>query len=137
MATLDRFLTAQGPVFPAVLDELRAGKKQTHWMWFVFPQLKALGRSPTAKFYGLEDLEEARAYLEHKVLGPRLLACTRLVNGIGGKTANEIFGSPDDMKFHSCVTLFHRAAPHEGAFTDALRKYFGGAEDELTVRELR
>jgi len=133
MATLDRFLTAQAPVFRTVLDELRAGRKQTHWMWFIFPQLKALGRSPTAKFYGIEDLDEARAYLEHAVLGPRLVACTRLVNGVAGKSAHEIFGSPDDLKFRSCVTLFHHAAPREGAFSDALRRYYDGVEDEVTV----
>ena len=133
MTDLDRFVTAQEPVFAAVLAELRAGRKQTHWMWFVFPQLAALGRSPTAKFYGLADLEDARAYLAHPVLGPRLLACTRLVNAVAAKSAHDIFGSPDDLKFRSCVTLFHRAAPDEAAFGEALRKYFGGVEDAPTV----
>ena len=102
-------------------------------MWFIFPQLKALGRSPTARFYGIDDLEEARAYLEHPVLGPRLVTCTRLVNAVEGKSAHEIFGSPDDLKFRSCVTLFHRAAPGEAAFTEALARYFGGMEDEMTL----
>jgi uncharacterized protein (DUF1810 family) len=133
MTDLDRFVTAQEPVFAAVLAELRAGRKQTHWMWFVFPQLAALGRSPTAKYYGLADLGAARAYLGHPVLGPRLIACTRLVNAVAGRSAHDIFGSPDDLKFRSCVTLFHRAAPDEAAFGEALRKYFGGVEDAPTV----
>src|SRR5690348_11850316 len=99
MPDLDRFLTSQDPIFPTVLAELRAGRKQSHWMWFIFPQLSALGRSPTAKFYGLAGLDEARAYLGHPILGPRLVTCTRLVNAVEGKTAQEIFGSPDDLKF--------------------------------------
>jgi len=133
MTDLDRFVAAQEPVFAAVLAELRAGRKQTHWMWFVFPQLAALGRSPTAKYYGLADLDAARAYLGHPVLGPRLIACTRLVNAVAGRSAHDIFGTPDDLKFRSCVTLFHRAAPDEAAFGEALRKYFGGVEDAPTV----
>lgn len=136
MADLDRFTAAQEPVFATVLAELRAGKKQSHWMWFVFPQLDALGRSPTAKFYGLADLDEARAYMAHPVLGPRLLVCTRLVNAVEQHTAHDIFGSPDDLKFRSSVTLFHHAAPDEGAFAEALRKYFGGEQDPLTVELL-
>src|SRR3569623_2753985 len=136
MQPLIRFLTAQAPVFDTVLAELRAGEKRTHWVWFIFPQIKALGRSPTAKFYGIDDLEEARAYLEHAVLGPRLVACTRLVNGVAGKSAHDIFGSPDDVKFRSCVTLFLHAAPREGAFSDAMRRYYDGVEDEVTVGRL-
>jgi uncharacterized protein (DUF1810 family) len=136
MPDLDRFIAAQNPVFAAVLAELSAGRKQTHWMWFIFPQLSALGRSSTAKFYGLAGLEEARAYLRHPILGPRLVTCTRLVNAVEGKTAHEIFGSPDDLKFRSSVTLFQHAAPDEGAFTEALHRYFGGAEDPLTVELL-
>jgi uncharacterized protein (DUF1810 family) len=133
MPDLDRFVIAQAPVIGAVLDELRAGRKQTHWMWFVFPQLTALGRSPTAKRYGLADVGEARDYMAHPLLGPRLLICTRLVNAAAGKSAHEIFGSPDDLKFRSCVTLFHHAAPDEGAFAEALQRYYGGVEDERTV----
>jgi uncharacterized protein (DUF1810 family) len=132
---LVRFVTAQGPVYAAVLAELRAGKKQSHWMWFIFPQLSALGRSPTAKFYGIADLDEAREYLRHPVLGPRLLECTGLVNALDGRTLNQIFGTPDDLKFRSCVTLFHHAAPKEPVFIEALRKYCG-SEDELTVQAL-
>lgn len=137
MASLDEFVAAQDPVFPAVLTELRAGRKRTHWMWFVFPQLAALGRSATAKLYGLGGLAEARAYFAHPVLGPRLVECTRLVNAVEGRTAHEIFGSPDDLKFHSCVTLFHHAAPTEEAFVEALRKYHGGVEDAATAQLLR
>lgn len=137
MASLDEFVAAQDPVFPAVLAELRAGRKRTHWMWFVFPQLAALGRSATAKLYGLGGLAEARAYFAHPVLGPRLVECTRLVNAVEGRTAHEIFGSPDDLKFHSCVTLFHHAAPTEEAFVEALRKYHGGVEDAATAQLLR
>ena len=133
MPDLDRFVIAQAPVIGAVLDELRAGRKQTHWMWFVFPQLTALGRSPTAKRYGLADVGEARDYMANPLLGPRLLICTRLVNAAAGKSAHEIFGSPDDLKFRSCVTLFHHAAPDEGAFAEALQRYYGGVEDERTA----
>ena len=136
MSDLDRFVTAQEPVFATVLAELRAGRKQTHWMWFVFPQLAALGRSPTARFYGLQDLDEARAYVDHPLLGPRLLVCARLVNAVEHRAADDIFGSPDDLKFRSSVTLFYQAAPNEVAFGEALRKYFGGVQDPLTVELL-
>lgn len=136
MAELDRFIAAQDPVFPAVLAELGAGRKQTHWMWFVFPQLAALGRSPTAKFYGLADLDEARAYFAHPLLGPRLVTCTQLVNAVAGRSAHEIFGSPDDLKFRSSVTLFQQAAPDETVFVEALRKYFGGEADARTLQLL-
>lgn len=133
--SLERFVKAQDGVYPRALAELKAGRKQSHWMWFIFPQLAALGRSPTAKFYGLADLDEARDYLRHPVLGPRLLECTRLVNALDGRTLNQIFGTPDDLKFRSCVTLFHHAAPKEAVFTEALQKYCG-SEDERTVQAL-
>jgi len=137
VSDLDRFVAAQDPILPTVLAELRAGRKQSHWMWFVFPQLSALGRSPTAKFYGLADLDDARAYLAHPVLGPRLVTCTQLVNAVTGRTAHEIFGSPDDLKFRSSVTLFHCVAPQEAAFSEALRKFYGGEADALTLAALR
>lgn len=137
MARLKDFIAAQDPVFATVLNELRAGRKQSHWMWFVFPQLAELGRSPTAKFYGLAGLEEAQAYLAHPVLGSRLLECTRLVNALTGRSAHDIFGAPDDLKFWSCVTLFHHAAPEEEAFAEALREYYGAAEDGASVTLLR
>lgn len=135
MASFDDFVAAQDFVYPAVLAELGAGRKQTHWMWFVFPQLAALGRSERARFYGIIDLAEARAYLAHLVLGPRLRECTALVNAITGRTAPDIFGSPDDLKFRSCVTLFGRAGGG-AAFAEALARYYGGLEDVETVRLL-
>ena len=132
---LERFTTAQAPVYATVLAELRAGRKQTHWMWFIFPQLAALGRSPTAKFYGLAGLEEAREYLSHAVLGRRLRECTGLVNAVSGRRAHEIFGTPDDLKFRSCATLFYRAGGGE-EFAQALRQYYDGVEDNMTVQLL-
>lgn len=133
MATLDDFVIAQDEVYAAVRAELHAGRKASHWMWFVFPQLAALGRSPTAKYYGIIDLAQARAYLAHPVLGPRLVDCTRLVLAVEGLSAHEIFGSPDDLKFRSSMTLFGRAAPAEPLFAAALAKYYGGIEDAATV----
>jgi len=133
---LDRFVQAQDPVLAQVRAELRAGHKRTHWMWFVFPQLAGLGRSDTAQYYALASLEEARAYLAHTLLGPRLIECTNLVNAVEGRSANRIFGSPDDLKFHSSMTLFALAQPEEQAFSDALGKYFDGASDRLTSEQL-
>ena len=106
---LERFVAAQAPVFPAVLAELRAGRKRGHWMWFVFPQLRGLGRSPTAEFYGIGSLDEARAYLAHPVLGPRLTLCTEALLAVEGRSLHAIFGSPDNLKFCSSMTLFSRA----------------------------
>lgn len=133
MAELDDFVAAQDRVADAVLAELHAGRKQTHWMWFVFPQLRGLGRSPTAQFYGLADLRAAAAYLAHATLGPRLVAHTRLVNAIEGRSAHDIFGSPDDLKFRSSMTLFHAAAPEVPEFGTALVRYYGGRGDEQTL----
>ncbi len=129
--SLDRFLEAEAPVIDQVRRELATGRKRTHWMWFIFPQLAALGRSPTAQFYGIASLAEARDYLAHPVLGPRLVECTALVNQVEGRTAHDIFGSPDDLKFRSCMTLF--AQLQTAPFEDALRKYHGGAPDPLTL----
>ena len=129
-----RFVEAQAPVWASVRAELEAGRKTSHWMWFIFPQLAALGRSPTAKHFGLESLAEARAYLAHPLLGPRLRAATRLVNAIEGRSAFDIFGSPDDLKLRSSMTLFARAAGGDGGeFREALDRYYQGAEDPLTV----
>ncbi|MGD0185907.1 MAG: DUF1810 domain-containing protein [Roseiarcus sp.] len=131
---LERFVTAQAPIFEAALGELRAGRKRSHWMWFVFPQLRGLGRSATAQFYGLASLEEARAYLAHPVLGARLNLCAETVLAIEGRSLGAIFGSPDDMKFHSSMTLFARAADDEkSAYRRALDRYCGGRMDELTL----
>ena len=131
---LDRFVSAQAPVIEQVKRELRAGEKRSHWMWFVFPQLDGLGSSPTARRYALASLGEAAAFLRHPVLGPRLLECTGLVGAApGGRTAHAVFGSPDDLKFRSCMTLFARADPAEPLFRAALDRYFGGEEDPRTV----
>jgi uncharacterized protein (DUF1810 family) len=130
---LARFVAAQAPVMEAVRRELGAGRKRSHWMWFVFPQLRALGRSPTAIRYGITGIEEARAYLAHPVLGPRLLDCAGLVLAIEGRSAHEVFGSPDDMKLRSCATLFAAAAPGEPAFAELLRRHYGGAPDPMTL----
>lgn len=137
---LERFVTAQAPVHAAVLEELAAGRKTSHWMWFVFPQLRALGRSATAKFYGIESLEEARAYVAHPVLGERLHACGELVLaalGRQGLSVHRIFGLPDDLKLCSCMTLFEVAWPGEATFAQVLEKGFGGLRDSATLELLR
>ncbi len=128
---LRRFVEAQsGTALAAVRRELHAGRKQSHWMWFIFPQLRALGRSTTAKFYGLESLAEAVAYRQHPILGARLLECTGLVNAISGRTAHQVFGSPDDLKFRSCMTLFSLAEPGETPFAEALGRFYDGPDQE-------
>jgi uncharacterized protein (DUF1810 family) len=130
---LQRFVRAQDPIIEQVLAELSAGQKRTHWMWFIFPQLRGLGRSATAQFYAIGSLEEARAYLDHAVLGPRLIECTERVNALQGRTLLEIFGTPDDLKFHSCMSLFAEVPDAPAVFTQALAKYFEGARDERTL----
>jgi uncharacterized protein (DUF1810 family) len=133
---LDRFVRAQEPAIAQVRAELKAGRKFTHWMWFVFPQLAGLGMSQRAQFYGIASLDEARAYLAHPVLGPRLVECTSLVNAVAGRTAHDIFGSPDDMKLRSSMTLFALADPDEPAFCTALERYFEGRRDPRTLELL-
>ena len=130
---LDHFVQAQDQVIDQVHRELRAGRKQSHWMWFVFPQLVGLGRSSTARYYAIASLDEARTYLKHAVLGPRLIECTELVNDITNRSVLEIFGTPDDLKFHSCMTLFARAEEGGGVFREAIERYFGGEMDRGTV----
>ncbi|HYZ42055.1 MAG TPA: DUF1810 domain-containing protein [Stellaceae bacterium] len=131
---LERFVTAQGPVFDTVLDELRAGRKRSHWMWFIFPQLRGLGRSSMAEHYGISSLAEARAYLAHPVLGPRLDLCTRTVLDIEAPSLNAIFGSPDDMKFRSSATLFALASrERDNPFQRALHRWCNGRTDERTL----
>ncbi|WP_439600738.1 DUF1810 domain-containing protein [Devosia sp.] len=132
----EHFVAAQEPVYAQVLAELGAGRKQTHWMWFIFPQLRALGRSATALRFGIADLAEARAYLAHPVLGARLVECAKIVGGISGRTAHEIFGSPDDVKLRSSMTLFAHAAADAGPFRRVLERYCDGVEDSRTVTEL-
>jgi uncharacterized protein (DUF1810 family) len=133
---LQRFVDAQEPVYGRVCAELKNGRKQSHWMWFIFPQIAGLGHSAMAQRYAISSLKEARAYLDHPVLGPRLRECTRLVLAVEGRTAYEILGSPDDMKFRSCLTLFGHIAAEEPIFRDALEKCFDGKEDALTVARL-
>jgi uncharacterized protein (DUF1810 family) len=133
---LDRFVDAQAPVYRKVVDELRAGRKRGHWMWFVFPQLRGLGGSPTAVHYGIASLEEARAYLRHELLGPRLRECARLVNEVQGRSVSEIFGSPDDLKLRSSMTLFARATDDNDEFLALLDKYYDGEQDQLTAGRL-
>lgn len=133
---LQRFIEAQDPVYLQVCVELAAGAKTSHWMWFVFPQLKALGRSATAQHFGIASRAEALAYWQHPVLGPRLKACSELVVAVEGRTALQIFRSPDDLKFRSCMTLFAQVAPQEPVFNRALAKYFGGEADARTLELL-
>ena len=133
---LERFVEAQAPVIERVRAELRAGRKRSHWMWFVFPQVTGLGNSAMAARYAIGSLDEARAFLAHPVLGARLRECTRLVLDVQGRSVEAIFGHPDDLKFHSSMTLFAQAAPDERVFFDALAKYFGGARDEATIAVL-
>lgn len=130
---LARFTEAQATVYDAVVAELRAGRKRTHWMWFIFPQLAGLGRSAMAQRYAIASLDEARAYLAHPVLGPRLRQCAVLVAAVEGSSAHQIFGDPDDMKLHSSLTLFAHAAPGEPVFQQCLDKYFDGAPDSSTL----
>lgn len=133
---LQRFVDAQAGVYRQVIEELRAGRKRSHWMWFIFPQIRGLGFSAMAAAYAISSLNEARAYLAHPLLGPRLRECTALVNAVEGRTAGEIFGYPDDLKFRSSMTLFARAAQDNRVFRDALDKYFGGNEDAATLARL-
>lgn len=133
---LQRFVDAQDRVYDTVVDELRNGRKRSHWIWFVFPQLSGLGRSPTAQQYGLSSLDEARAYLAHQVLGPRLRECTRLVAQIEGRSVEEIFGWPDDLKVRSCMTLFASATHDNADFRAVLDKFYGGEDDPVTAELL-
>ena len=133
---LQRFLDAQEHVYAGVLSELKQGRKHGHWIWFIFPQLKGLGFSANSAFFGISSLQEARAYLQHPVLGPRLEECTQLVNAVAGRSAEDIFGEVDTMKFRSCMTLFANAMPENGTFMRALQKYFDGEFDPLTIRQL-
>ena len=133
---LQRFVDAQAPVIDRVRAELAGGRKQSHWMWFIFPQIAGLGFSGMAQRYAIQSLDEARAYLNHPTLGSRLKDCTRLVLAIEGRSASDIFGSPDDMKFRSSMTLFAQAAPDNPIFAEALRKYFNGDPDAETLKRL-
>lgn len=136
---LQRFVDAQRPVYETVLAELRAGRKRSHWIWFVFPQLRGLGRSAIAERYGISSLAEARAYLAHDVLGPRLRECTQLVARSGRASADELFGWPDNLKVRSSMTLFRQATDDPDAaamFYRVLTKYYNGEPDPLTIQRL-
>jgi uncharacterized protein (DUF1810 family) len=130
---LQRFVDAQQAVMARVREELARGAKTSHWMWFVFPQLKGLGRSAMAERFGIASLEEAQAYWRHPLLGPRLKECTELVLAVDGKSALQIFGSPDDVKFRSSMTLFERAVPDEPIFGRAIDRHFDGQRDASTM----
>jgi uncharacterized protein (DUF1810 family) len=129
---LDRFLVAQAPVYATVLDELRRGRKTSHWMWFVFPQIAGLGRSEMSVRFAIGSLDEASRYLSHPVLGARLRECAEAVLAVRGRTAEEIFGTIDARKLCSSMTLFQRAAPDESVFGQVLGRYFGGVPDAAT-----
>lgn len=133
---LQRFIDAQRPLYDRVLDELRAGQKRTHWMWFVFPQIEGLGHSAMAQTYAIASRDEAAVYLRHPLLGGRLEECTALVNAIADKSAHGIFGSPDDLKFRSSMTLFAQVAKGHSLFHEAIEKYFGGRFDEATLASI-
>jgi uncharacterized protein (DUF1810 family) len=135
---LQRFVAAQdqADTYDVALRELRAGRKRSHWMWFVFPQIAGLGQSPTSRRYAISSLDEARAYLDHPLLGPRLLECTRALDALERRSADEVFGGIDAMKLRSSMTLFHRADPDNALFGDVLDRYFGGEPDEATDRLL-
>ncbi|HEY2482586.1 MAG TPA: DUF1810 domain-containing protein [Caulobacteraceae bacterium] len=130
---LERFVAAQAPIYSSALEELRHGRKSGHWMWFIFPQIAGLGSSPTSRFYALGSLAEARAYLDHRLLGARLDACVRAVMAHENLSARDILGTPDDAKLRSSLTLFAAAAPDPSLFEAALSRFFGGAADPLTL----
>jgi uncharacterized protein (DUF1810 family) len=132
---LQRFLDAQDPVFDQVCAELRRGRKTSHWMWFIFPQIRGLGHSEMAVEYAISSRQEAEAYLKHPLLGTRLRECVQLVNRVEGRSVEQIFGYPDHLKFHSSITLFAATADNQ-IFKDALEKYFGGKLDPLTMERL-
>ena len=133
---LQRFLEAQDDTYPRALSEIRQGRKRTHWMWFVFPQVAGLGSSATAAFYAIKSRDEALAYLAHPVLGARLRDCARALLSLSGASASDIFGYPDDLKLRSSMTLFESVSPPDSVFTQVLDRYFGGEPDERTLRLL-
>jgi uncharacterized protein (DUF1810 family) len=134
---LKRFVDAQAPIYHNVVDELRSGRKRTHWMWFVFPQLRGLGRSPLAARFAISSLEEAHAYLEHRLLGPRLHECAQLVNQVQGRSIEEIFDSPDDQKLCSSMTLFACATEDNDDFLALITRYYWGQQDPVTLAQLK
>lgn len=130
---LNRFVQAQEGDYEQALSEIRSGRKRSHWMWYIFPQYEGLGFSSTSVFYAIKSLAEAQAYLEHPVLGPRLIECSQAALDVEGRSAHEIFGSPDDMKLKSCATLFNQVSPAGSVFEQLLAKYYRGERDEKTL----
>lgn len=133
---LQRFVIAQQPIYAQVIRELSQGRKMSHWMWFIFPQIAGLGQSAMSQMFAISSRDEAVAFLAHPLLGPRLRECTLTANRIDAKSARQVFGHPDDLKFHSSMTLFAVVALDEALFGDALRKYFGGEPDNATLERL-
>jgi uncharacterized protein (DUF1810 family) len=133
---LTRFLQGQAPVYEIALAELRAGRKRSHWMWFIFPQFAGLGGSALSVHYAIRSVDEATAYLHHLVLGPRLLECAEAVLAVEGRSAHDIFGSPDDLKLRSCATLFARVSPPDSLFAQVLERYFPEGPDPQTLARL-
>jgi len=133
---LQRFVDAQAPVYDAVVRELKGGEKRSHWMWFVFPQIAGLGVSPTSVFFAISSLDEAKAYLAHPIIGPRLVECAGLALAAKDRTARQIFGPVDEAKFRSSMTLFSRAAPGAAAFAQCLDAFFAGEPDPATLAKL-
>jgi uncharacterized protein (DUF1810 family) len=134
---LERFVQAQQQAYAAALSEVKDGRKRSHWMWYIFPQIKGLGTSPISQLYAIQDASEAKAYLHHPVLGPRLLEITDALLNVDGRTAREIFGTPDDLKLKSCATLFASISPPDSVFEKVLTKYFNAEPDAETLRRLR
>ena len=135
--TLNRFLSAQQNVYPQVLKELQYGQKTSHWMWFIFPQIEGLGHSSTAKYYSIKTIEEAKEYITHPILGARLLECSKIILEIENKTADDIFGYPDNAKLKSSMTLLNFVSPEHKEFAEVLKKYFSGKQDEQTLSILQ
>jgi uncharacterized protein (DUF1810 family) len=133
---LERFVQAQAPVYEQIAAELQEGKKRSHWMWFVFPQIRGLGQSAMAQKYAIRSVDEAVAYLQHPILGARLIHCAELVSSLNGRRIEQIFGYPDDLKFHSSMTLFSRASTDQKIFDDVIQKYFNGQLDTATLKIL-
>lgn len=134
---LQRFMDAQEMDYQTALDEIRAGQKRSHWMWYIFPQFDGLGFSPASVHYAIKSRAEAAAYLDHPVLGQRLRECVDVLLAVSGKTAHQIFGSPDDLKLKSCMTLFAKISPEGSQFEQVLEKYYAGQQDQKTIALLR
>ncbi len=133
---LDKFVSAQARDYDTALAEIRSGYKRSHWMWYIFPQLQGLGFSPTAQYYGIRDLEQAKDYMAHPVLGPRLVEISGALLSLPGSNPSAVMGYPDDLKLCSCMTLFELAAPDEPVFGRVLEKYYGGRRDRMTLNLL-